>query len=265
MKSRFAKGCGCFAVLVAAFVVLGLIGIMLGFGDEPDPMPTVEVTAAEDTLVDETTVEVDEDLVTFLSVVDGDTIRTSEGTVRIMGIDTPEQGECGYREASSAIENLFSNGDPIMLVLPKGQNDQDKYDRLLRYVFTENGVDIGRMQLEAGLAVARYDSSDGYPEHPQEHEYRSAQTALLNSAGKVITEACQELVAEATTPPTSENLPGDAWWHQYRSCNQLKKNDVGHPTGPFNHDDPAEADIYDWFAYGTGYNGDGDWDGLACE
>lgn len=29
--------------------------------------------------------------------------------------------------------------------------------------------------------------------------------------------------------------------------------------------DPAEAAIYDWFANGTGNNGDGEGDGLACE
>ena len=43
----------------------------------------------------------------------------------------------------------------------------------------------------------------------------------------------------------------------------MKKNSVGHPIGPFRADDPVEADIYDWFAYGTGNRGDGDGDGLA--
>ena len=36
-------------------------------------------------------------------------------------------------------------------------------------------------------------------------------------------------------------------------------------TGPFDRDDPAQAEIYEWFAFGTGNRGDGDGDGLACE
>jgi hypothetical protein len=56
----------------------------------------------------------------------------------------------------------------------------------------------------------------------------------------------------------------DEWWRQYSSCTKLKKNPNGHPTGPFARDNPAEAAIYDWFAHGTGNNGDGEGDGLAC-
>lgn len=45
---------------------------------------------------------------TFVAVVGGDTISTSAGTVRIAGIDTPEQGECGHDEASTAIGRLLA-------------------------------------------------------------------------------------------------------------------------------------------------------------
>ena len=106
--------------------------------------------------------------VTFESVVDGDTIETSDGTVRIIGIDAPERGECGYAEASALISSLLSQGDPTILHLPEGQNEEDRYGRILRYVDTAQGVDVGLSLLTAGLAVARYDSTDGYPAHPRE-------------------------------------------------------------------------------------------------
>ena len=35
-------------------------------------------------------------------VVDGDTVVTSEGRVRLLGMDTPERGQCGFGPASSA-------------------------------------------------------------------------------------------------------------------------------------------------------------------
>ncbi|WP_396642915.1 thermonuclease family protein [Microbacterium sp.] len=198
------------------------------------------------------------DAVTFAAVIDGDTIETSAGTVRIIGIDTPERGECGYDEASAALGRLVSVGDPLVLSLPAAQNDRDDYGRLLRSVATADGTDLGRVQIDAGNAVARYDSSDGYPAHPLEVEYRAAQTAVLGADRNVVTSACQGGVAPA--PPL-----GDSWWQTYSSCTKLSRNEVGHPTGPFNRDDPAQTAIYDWFAFGTGNNGDGDGDGLACE
>ncbi|MEA5055809.1 MAG: thermonuclease family protein [Propionicimonas sp.] len=197
---------------------------------------------------------------TFASVVDGDTLTTSAGTVRLIGIDTPERGECGHDEASAAIGRLLSHGDPIALELPAGQNDQDRHGRLLRYVTTEAGIDLGAMQLEAGNAIARYDSTDGYPAHPREAAYHAAQLAMPGPDHTVITTACQSQPPARTTPPTT-----GAWWEQYTSCGQLKRSPNGHPTGPFHRDDPDEAEIYDWFAHRTGNNGDGDGDGLACE
>lgn len=197
--------------------------------------------------------------VAFVSVVDGDTVETSAGTVRLIGIDTPERGECGDGEASAAISRLLAAGDPVSLELPAGQNDRDRHGRLLRYVTTPAGVDLGLMQLESGNAVARYDSTDGYPAHPREQAYHAAQTATSGPDGSVVTTSCRT-AAPGTTAPDE-----DPWWMSYSSCSKLKKNTVGDPTGPFRKDDPSQADIYDWFASGTGNNGDGDDDGLACE
>ncbi len=195
---------------------------------------------------------------TFVAVIDGDTIETSAGTVRLIGIDTPERGECGHDEASAAISSVLAPDDAVILELPAGQNDQDRHSRLIRYVTTPAGIDLGRLQLEAGNAVARYDSRDGYPAHPREVDYHAAQQATVRADGSVITVGCQ---APALAPQALE----DGWWVQYSSCAKLKRNDVGHPIGPFSRDDPAQAEIYEWFAIRTGNGGDGDGDGLACE
>lgn len=196
----------------------------------------------------------------FTSVLDGDTVETSAGTVRIIGIDTPEQGECGHDEASASIGRLLVSGASVTLSLPPGENDRDAYGRLIRYVTTAGGDDIGLIQLEAGHAVARYDSRDGYPAHPKQELYRAAQIAHLDTNGKVVTIYCSQAVDE---PPVVDD--GAHWWEKYTSCTKLKKNTVGDPTGPFARDDAAQAEIYDWFANRTGNRGDGDGDGLACE
>ncbi len=197
---------------------------------------------------------------TFDYAIDGDTVETSAGRVRIIGIDTPERGKCGYDEATYAIEDVLNFGDTVYLEAPRGQNDQDHFGRLLRYVITEDGTDVGRMQLDLGNAIARYDSRDGYPSHPKEEEYHDAQIATLNADGSPRALGCKKQAA----PKTPAELEG-GWWKQYSSCTKLKKNTAGHPRGPFDVNDPNEKEIYDWFAYGTGNNGDGDGDGLACE
>ena len=213
--------------------------------------------------------------VTFASVVDGDTIETSAGTVRIIGIDAPETGECGYPEASALVSSLLSANDAIVLTLPEGENEADNYGRILRYGDTTQGVDVALSLLTAGLGVARYDSTDGYPAHPREAAYHAAQIATLTADGAVTTVACnaaadaaeqarimaEQEAVEAPAPPPAV----DEWWRQYTSCTKLKNNANGHPTGPFSRDNPTEAATYDWFANGTGNNGDGEGDGLACE
>ena len=102
------------------------------------------------------------------SVVDGDTVDLANGeTVRLVGIDTPEVGECGYDKARERLVALVE-GERVTLV--RSDEDRDRYGRLLRYVDL-GPVDAGRQLLADGFAIARYDSRDGYGFHPREPEY----------------------------------------------------------------------------------------------
>lgn len=110
-------------------------------------------------------------------VIDGDTIALTDGSrVRIAGIDTPERGKCGYADSTNLMRTLIGD-EPVLVTLP--DKGTDRYGRLLGYVDTANGIDAGLAQIESGLAVARYDSSDGYGPHPRENDYvkADAQTA----------------------------------------------------------------------------------------
>ncbi|GAA1941454.1 thermonuclease family protein [Microbacterium aoyamense] len=181
-------------------VVAGIAMVVALSACVPTPATQVVATAAPEASIDSTPAASIVETATFLDVVDGDTIETSAGTVRIIGIDTPERGECGDAPASEAIADAVAAGDAVTLELPEGQNEQDRYGRLLRYVTTASGVDLGLLQLRAGNAVARYDSTDGYPAHPREPDYRAAQVATLGPDGGVIATGCQDAAPVDSSP-----------------------------------------------------------------
>jgi len=66
-------------------------------------------------------------------VVDGDTIDIADDVrIRLLGIDAPERGECGYAESRAFLTQLVA-GKPIRI--EKDITGADQYDRLLRYVY----------------------------------------------------------------------------------------------------------------------------------
>lgn len=110
-------------------------------------------------------------------VVDGDTIDLDNGdTVRLVGIDTPERGECGFGPAQSALKRLVLDEE---VTLVESDEDADKYGRLLRFVEVD-GLDVGLRLIRKGLAIARYDSRDGYGRHAREDRYITADEAAAD-------------------------------------------------------------------------------------
>lgn len=108
-------------------------------------------------------------------VIDGDTIvLANEQRVRLIGIDTPERKQCGYKEAAQQLLD-FIGTNPVVLRKSAG-NDKDRYGRLVRYVEV-NHKDVGLEMIKSGRAIARYDSRDGYPHHYREKIYWAADKA----------------------------------------------------------------------------------------
>jgi endonuclease YncB( thermonuclease family) len=139
---------------------------------------------------------------TVVHVVDGDTldVAPSDGsptmTVRLIGIDAPERGEC---EADTATWTLASmvDGQPVSLTPGGDGEDTDRYGRLLRYVDVA-GVDAGLRLVTDGLAAARYASRDGYGAHDRESAYVAADEASPDYACPPPT---------TTAPPTTQAPP----------------------------------------------------------
>ena len=170
------------AALAAA---LAVVAAGCEIDDEPtagDPVVTQTVTeTATATAVTEDTPSVEpvaeEPTYVVTHVVDGDTIDLDSGdTVRLVGIDTPERGECGFGPAQSAMKRLVL-GKEVTLV--ESDEDADKYGRLLRYVEVGD-LDVGLRMIRKGLAIARYDSRDGYGRHPREDRYITADEAAAD-------------------------------------------------------------------------------------
>lgn len=111
----------------------------------------------------------------IVHVTDGDTLDLANGeTVRLIGMDTPERGECGYDRATEHLADLVF-GKRVTLVKARGE-ERDRYGRLLRYVDIGR-IDAGLSQIRKGFAIARYDSRDGYGRHPREDAYIRADAA----------------------------------------------------------------------------------------
>ncbi|MGD2072688.1 MAG: hypothetical protein PVG65_04280, partial [Candidatus Thorarchaeota archaeon] len=62
-------------------------------------------------------------------VIDGDTIETELGTVRLVGVNTPETGRRGSGEATQFLEQF--KDEEVYLI--KTVEDTGQYGRLLRY------------------------------------------------------------------------------------------------------------------------------------
>ncbi len=91
-------------------------------------------------------------------VVDGDTIELEDGRkVRYIGINTPEtvdlrrKVECFGKEASSFNANLVKGRS---VRLEKDISETDKYGRLLRFVYLEDGTFVNEVLVREGYAYA---------------------------------------------------------------------------------------------------------------
>jgi micrococcal nuclease len=119
-------------------------------GSDPAPRSSIEWGT------DDVAAGADADGWRSTEVVDGDTLDVAgpsgELTVRIIGINTPELGECFADEATDALAGLV---DGVELVLVADRSDVDQFGRALRYVETAEGVDVGAELVAGGFAIAR--------------------------------------------------------------------------------------------------------------
>lgn len=95
--------------------------------------------------------------VTVASVTDGDTIDVtlpdgSRETVRLIGVNAPERGECWASEATRVLEVLVPVGDEIGMTVDRSERDQ--FGRLLRYLWV-GSMSVNEELVRRGAALSR--------------------------------------------------------------------------------------------------------------
>ena len=156
-------------------------------GSTPTPSATEMATATTNER-DSPAEPADSDgLAVVTSVTDGDTfdvvIDGRADTIRLIGVDTPERGECLADDAATRLTELL---DTESITLAVDVSDRDDYDRLLRYVWAGE-VFVNEELVEEGLAIARrYE-----PDTAEAERFESAQDrAQAAGLGLWSPEAC---------------------------------------------------------------------------
>ena len=77
--------------------------------------------------------------------------------LRLIGMDTPETVDprkpvqCFAQEASAKAKEILM-GKRVRIEADPSQGERDKYDRLLRYIFLEDGTSYNKLMIEEGYA-----------------------------------------------------------------------------------------------------------------
>ncbi|MGI9659819.1 MAG: thermonuclease family protein [Gaiellaceae bacterium] len=125
-----------------------------GEGESSDP--PLEADAVDEVVPDG-------ELATVDFVPDGDTIELDDGRrVRLIQIDTPEGGEgqeC-YAEASrDTLRSFAEEGSQILLVVDPTLDEEDRFGRLLRYVYADE-INVNVELVERGAATVWFVGGD---------------------------------------------------------------------------------------------------------
>lgn len=150
------------------------------------------------------------DKVLVTKVIDGDTIQViingNNETLRLIGIDTPETVDprkpvqCFGKEASTKAKLLLS-GKSVRLESDPTQGEIDKYQRLLRYIFLEDGTNFNKLMISEGYA---YEYTYNTP-YKYQSEFKQAQKeAEAGSVGLWADNACVTSIPQSLPTTISE-------------------------------------------------------------
>lgn len=161
-------------------------------------------------------------------VVDGDTIKINMSgkveTLRLIGMDTPETVDprklvqCFGKEASNKAKELLS-GQKVRIEMDPTQGERDKYDRLLAYVYRDDGLFYNKYMIEQGYAH-EYTYSTPYK---YQAEFKAAQkSAQANQAGLWSPATCNgdttSSDSETQTTPTTTQSGGKFYTSSHYSA-----------------------------------------------
>jgi micrococcal nuclease len=154
-----------------------------------------------------------------IKVIDGDTINVSingkSETIRLIGIDSPETVDprkpvqCFGIEASNKAKEVLT-GKNVSLEADSTQGERDKYNRLLRYIFLEDGTNFNKLMISEGYAHEYTYQSNPYKY--QEDFINAEKSAEENKRGLWADGACitptpTKLSTPTIVPKTTTSIP----------------------------------------------------------
>lgn len=211
-----------------------------------------------------------------IKIIDGDTLTVSingtSETLRLIGMDTPETVDprkpvqCFGIAASDKAKEILS-GQRVQLETDPIQGERDKYSRLLRYIFLEDGTNYQEYMIRQGYA---HEYTYNLPYKYQAQFKQAQDEARLNKRGLWADGVCEEKSTPAAqestpapqstsaTPTAPAQLSGSAAY----DCSGNKYN----CNRDFKTHKEAQA-VFDYCGgVGNDVHGlDRDKDGLACE
>ena len=138
----------------------------------------------------------------IVRVIDGDTVIVRMGgkdeTLRLIGINTPETVdprrpvECFGIEASNKAKEILT-GKSFRLEADNIVGQRDKYGRLLRYLFLEDGTNFNKMMINEGYA---YEYTFDLPYEYQDEFKQAEKDAREAKVGLWADGVCEEWIIE---------------------------------------------------------------------
>lgn len=275
VMKRFNLNLPTFVKVIIGIVLVLMIGAVApktqtSNQSTQNPSPTVKITAVKETL---TPAKAKSNLYSVISVIDGDTIQVmidrKKETIRLIGINSPETVdprkpvECFGKEASAFAKSKLT-GKSVRLEADYTQGERDKYKRLLRYVFLDDGTNFGKLMISEGYA---YEDTYDLP-YKYQAEFKKAQKdAEVAKKGLWADNVCVTSAPLAT--PTTASTTGGS------SETDASTGDTGANTGSsggyscagkMTCGEMATCDEAKFYLTSCGVSRlDGDDDGVPCE
>jgi len=208
--------------IVALFIIIGILGTKPEKGAVQNVQQDISGVTATQPIITETNSATSANsnipfqLYSVVSVVDGDTIKISMDekteTFRLIGIDTPETVDprkpvqCFGIESSNKAKELLS-GKKVRIETDPTQGTYDKYNRLLGYVYREDGLFYNKYMIEQGYAHEyTYNTSYKY-----QTDFKNAQiVAEKNKLGLWSSNTCSGNTTKAVLTDSTQTSKGDS-------------------------------------------------------
>ncbi len=201
-----------------------------------------------------------------VSVIDGDTIKIDMNgkneTLRLIGIDTPETVDprkpvqCFGQEASNKAKELLS-GQKVRIEKDLTQGDRDKYDRLLAYIWREDGLFYNEYMVKQGYAHEyTYDTPYKYQTQFKADETYARENKLgLWSPNTCNGDTTKENSVPPVIPPSNVSVPeGTTCSSNAYNCSDFKTH--AEAQAVFEYCGGVDNDVHKL---------DSDGDGQSCE